>query len=82
MIRRLVEELERTQLELQELRHDMLEEKKKNKNFQNLLEEMVFQLPSPLISGSKDKTAKGRSRQGTTRKKSSRSSSQQSRSLK
>jgi hypothetical protein len=42
MIRRLVEELERTQLELQELRHDMLEEKKKNKGFQNLLEEMVL----------------------------------------
>jgi hypothetical protein len=82
MIRRLVEELERTQLELQELRHDMLEEKKKNKNFQNLLEEMVFQLLPPLISGSKNKTAKRGSRQGKTRKKSSRGSSQQSRSLK
>jgi hypothetical protein len=46
MIRRLVEELERTQLELQELRHDMLEEKKKNKNFQNLLEEMVVPIAS------------------------------------
>ena len=41
MIRRLVEELERAQLEAQELRHDIREEKKKNKDFQNLLEEMV-----------------------------------------
>jgi hypothetical protein len=41
MIRRLVEELERAQLEAQELQHDIREEKKKNKDFQNLLEEMV-----------------------------------------
>jgi hypothetical protein len=41
MIRKLVEELERAQLEVQELRGDVREEKKKNKDFQNLLEEMV-----------------------------------------
>jgi len=43
MIRRLVEELERAQLELEESRHEIREEKKKNKDFQNLLEEMVLQ---------------------------------------
>jgi hypothetical protein len=42
MIRRLVEELERAQLEAQELRHELREEKKRNKDFQNLLEDMVF----------------------------------------
>jgi len=42
MIRKLVEELERAQLEVQELRADVREEKKKNKDFQTLLEEMVF----------------------------------------
>jgi ATP-dependent helicase/DNAse subunit B len=42
MIRRLVEELEKAQLEVQELRHDIREEKKKNKDLQNLLEEMVY----------------------------------------
>src|SRR5579859_6787628 len=42
MIRKLVEELERAQLEVQELRHDVREEKKKNKDFQTLLEEMVL----------------------------------------
>jgi hypothetical protein len=42
MIRRLVEELERAQLEVEELRHDVREQKKKNKDFQNLLEEMVY----------------------------------------
>jgi hypothetical protein len=42
MIRRLVEELEKAQLQVQDLRHDMREEKKKNKDFQTLLEEMVF----------------------------------------
>ena len=41
MIRRLVEELERAQLEVEELRHEVREEKKKNKEMQNLLEEMV-----------------------------------------
>ena len=41
MIRRLVEELERAQLECQELRHDLRDEKKKSKDLQNLLEEMV-----------------------------------------
>src|SRR5277367_4901870 len=41
MIRRLVEELERNQLEAQELRHDLREEKKKIKDFQTLLEDMV-----------------------------------------
>ena len=41
MIRRLVEELERSQLEVEELRHEVREEKKKNKDMQNLLEEMV-----------------------------------------
>ncbi len=41
MIRRLVEELERSQLEVEELRHEVREEKKKNKEMQNLLEEMV-----------------------------------------
>jgi hypothetical protein len=44
MIRRLVEELERAQLEVQELRHELREEKKRNKDFQNLLEDMVFRL--------------------------------------
>lgn len=42
MIRRLVEELERAQLEAQELRHELREEKKRNKDFQNLLEDIVF----------------------------------------
>lgn len=42
MIRRLVEELEKAQLEVQELRHDIREEKKKNKDLQNLLEEIVY----------------------------------------
>lgn len=42
MIRRLVEELEKAQLEAQELHHEVREEKKKNKDFQNLVEEMVI----------------------------------------
>ena len=42
MIRRLVEDLEKAQLEAQELRHDIREERKKNKDLQNLLEEMVY----------------------------------------
>ena len=42
MIRRLVEELERAQLETQELRHDIREEKKNKKDLQNKLEEMVY----------------------------------------
>lgn len=41
MIRKLVEELERSQLEVQELRHDLREDKKKIKDFQTLLEDMV-----------------------------------------
>jgi hypothetical protein len=41
MVRKLVEALERAQLEAQELGHDIREEKKKNKDFQHLLEEMV-----------------------------------------
>jgi hypothetical protein len=44
MIRKLVEEFERAQLEVQELRADVREEKKKNKDFQTLLEEMVHNL--------------------------------------
>ena len=47
MIRRLVEELERNQLEAQELRHDLREEKKKIKDFQTLLEDMVPSLTNP-----------------------------------
>jgi hypothetical protein len=41
MIRRLVEELERAQLEAQELRHKLYEEGKRNKDFQ---EDTVFRL--------------------------------------
>ena len=48
MIRRLVEELERAQLEVEEVRHEVREEKKKNKDMQHLLEEMV--LPSPSLA--------------------------------
>lgn len=46
MIRRLVEELERSQLEVQELRHDLREDKKKIKDFQTLLEDMVPLFPN------------------------------------
>jgi hypothetical protein len=42
MIRRLVEDLERSQLETVEAKHDIRDEKKKNKDFQALLEETVF----------------------------------------
>ena len=42
MIRKLVEELERAQLEAQELRHDVRDEKKKSKDLQNLLDELVY----------------------------------------
>jgi hypothetical protein len=64
MIRRLVEELERAQLEVEELRHEVREEKKKNKDMQNLLEEMVSPLKdkNPLIPGCQDKTTKRGSR--------------------
>jgi hypothetical protein len=41
MIRKLVEELEKSQLDVDELRHDIREEKKKNKDSQNLLDELV-----------------------------------------
>jgi hypothetical protein len=40
MIRRLVEELERAQLETQEIQHDVREEKKRNKDLQTLLEDL------------------------------------------
>jgi len=59
MIRKLVEELERAQLEVQELRADIREEKKKNKDFQNLLEEMVSHRRSkPNNQGAKTKQQK------------------------
>jgi hypothetical protein len=61
MIRRLVEELERAQLEVEELRHEVREEKKKNKDMQNLLEEMV----SPL----KDKSLNSRVPRQNNKKK-------------
>jgi len=67
MIRRLVEELERSQLEVQELRHDLREEKKKIKDFQTLLEDMVISSTLSLskFSGRQDQTAKRRIRQRT-----------------
>jgi hypothetical protein len=46
MIRKLVEALERAQLELQEAQHEIREERKKNKDLQTLLEEMVCPSPS------------------------------------
>jgi hypothetical protein len=44
MIRKLVEELERAQLEAQELRHDIRDERKKTKDLQNLLDGMVHRI--------------------------------------
>jgi hypothetical protein len=62
MIRKLVEELERAQLELQEAQHEIREEKKKNKDFQALLEEMVYiARAAQLIPGGQNKTTERRS---------------------
>jgi hypothetical protein len=80
MIRKLVEALERAQIEAQELQHDVREEKKKNKDFQSLLEEMVTYVRL-LIAGPKNKTTKGGTRQRTSGSKGSSGTSQQSRSV-